>query len=331
VDDPLATIGSFNRQFNITSKEARAIEQVAGLLDDSFVKALDMLTDCRGMVVLTGMGKAGLIAEKISATLASTGTPSLFLHPAEARHGDLGRITDADVVVMLSNSGATEEIVNLLGPVKRIGARIIAITGNGESPLAANCDILLNMGKIEEACPLKLAPSASTTAMLALGDALALAVLNRRRESGTFGIEDYAAVHPGGALGRSLMKVTEVMRSGDAAPVVKEDTTVTEVIKAISDAKAGAAVVVDSKAKITGIFTDGDLRRYLLGEHNVRSDRIADVMVTKFTSLPEDASVADALNIFRNRKIGEIPVVDKSGKPLGMVNLKDISGFEALE
>ena len=315
----------------VLAAEARAIEQVAGLLDDSFVKALDMLTSCSGMVVLTGMGKAGLIAEKISATFASTGTPSLFLHPAEARHGDLGRIADTDVVVMLSNSGATEEIVNLLGPVKRIGARIIAITGNSESPLAANCDILLNLGKIEEACPLKLAPSASTTAMLALGDALALAVLNRRRESGTFGIEDYAAVHPGGALGRSLMKVTEVMRSGDAAPVVKEDATVTEVIETISDAKAGAAIVVDSKGKMTGIFTDGDLRRYLLGEHDVRKDRIADVMVTDFTSLSADASVADALNVFRNRKIGEIPVADKSGKPLGMVNLKDISGFEAME
>jgi arabinose-5-phosphate isomerase len=315
----------------VLAAEARAIRQVADLLDESFVEALDMLTNCRGMVVLTGMGKAGLIAEKISATLASTGTPSLFLHPAEARHGDLGRITDSDMMIMLSNSGATEEIVDLLGPVKRIGAKIIAITGNRESPLANNSDILLNIGKIEEACPLKLAPSASTTAMLALGDALALAVLNRRRESGTFGVEDYAAVHPGGALGRSLMKVTEVMRSGDAAPVVKEDVTVTDVIQAISDAKAGAAVMVNEEGKMTGIFTDGDLRRYLLSEHDVRKDRIGDVMVKDFTSLPAHASVADALNIFRSRKIGEIPVADESGKPLGMVNLKDISGFEAQE
>ncbi len=315
----------------VLAAEARAIQQVVDLLDDSFVKAVDMLTDCRGMVVLTGMGKPGIIAQKISATLASTGTPSLFLHPAEARHGDLGRITDSDVVVMLSNSGATGEIVELVSPVKRIGAKIIAITGDKDSPLGSNCDILLNIGKIEEACPLKLAPSASTTAMLALGDALALAVLNRRRESGTFGIEDYAAFHPGGALGRSLMKVTEIMRSGDAAPVVKENATVTQVIKAISDAKAGAAVVVDAKGKMTGIFTDGDLRRYLLAEHDVRKDRVGDVMVKKPASLSADASVADALNIFRHRKIGEIPVIDDSGKPLGMVNLKDISGFEAQE
>jgi arabinose-5-phosphate isomerase len=315
----------------VLAAEARAIQQVAVLLDDSFIRAVDMLTGCRGMVVLTGMGKAGIIAEKISATLASTGTPSLFLHPAEARHGDLGRITDSDVVVMLSNSGATEEIVDLIGPVKRIGAVIIAITGDKDSPLGSNCDLLLNIGKIEEACPLKLAPSASTTAMLALGDALALAALNRRREDGTFGIEDYAAVHPGGALGRSLMKVTEVMRTGDAAPVVKEDATVTDTIKAISDAKAGAAVVVNSKGKMTGIFTDGDLRRYLLADHDVRKDLIGEVMVKGPTSLAADASVADALNIFTHRKIGEIPITDDSGKPLGMVNLKDISGFEAQE
>jgi arabinose-5-phosphate isomerase len=315
----------------VLAAEARAIQQVADLLDDSFVKAVDMVTGCDGMVVLTGMGKAGIIAQKISATLASTGTPSLFLHPAEALHGDLGRIADSDVVVMLSNSGATEEVVDLIGPVRRIGAKIIGLTGAKDSPLGGNCDLLLNIGKIEEACPLKLAPSASTTAMLALGDALALAALNRRRESGAFGIEDYAAVHPGGALGRSLMKVTEIMRAGNAAPVVKEDATVTEVVRAISDAKAGAAVVVDSKGKMTGIFTDGDLRRYLLEDHDVRRDRIGDVMVTSFTSLPADASVADALNIFKNRKIGEIPVADKSGKPLGVVNLKDISGFEVHE
>jgi arabinose-5-phosphate isomerase len=307
--------------------EAQAIKKVADMLDEEFLKALDLVIDCKGKVVLTGMGKAGLVASKISATLASTGTPSLFIHPAEARHGDLGRITDSDIVIMLSNSGDTEEIVNLIGPVKRIGAKIIAITANAKSPLGSNCDVLIALGDIEEACPLKLAPSASTTAMLALGDALALTALNRRKENGTFGIEDYAAFHPGGALGRSLMKVIEVMRTGDAAPVLSESATVTDAIKAISEAKAGATVIVNSKGVMTGIFTDGDLRRYLLKDHDVRKDRVSDAMVKDPKSLDTNASVADALNIFSKKKIGEIPVTDESGKPIGVINLKDITGF----
>jgi arabinose-5-phosphate isomerase len=311
----------------VLNTEAEAIRKVAGMLNEDFLKAMDMVIGCKGRIILTGMGKAGIVAQKISSTLASTGTPSLFIHPAEARHGDLGRITDSDIMIILSNSGSSEEIVNLIGPVKRMGAKIIGITADSGSPLGSNSDVPLCIGNIEEACPLKLAPSASTTAMLALGDALALAVLNRRMESGTFGIEEYAAFHPGGALGRSLMKVTEVMRAGNAAPVLNEDATVRDAIKAISDAKAGAAVVVNDKGRMTGIFTDGDLRRYLLKEHDVTKDRIADAMIRNPVSLTEDASVADALNIFRNRKIGEIPVTDADGSPVGVVNLKDITGF----
>ncbi len=311
----------------ILKTEAEAIRKVADMLDEGFLKALDMVIACTGKVVLSGMGKPGIIARKISATLASTGTPSLFMHPAEARHGDLGRITDSDIVVMLSNSGATEEIVNLIGPVKRIGVQVIGITGRRDSPLGTNCDVLLHIGEIEEACPLKLAPSASTTAMLALGDALALCALNRRKEDGSFGVEDYAAFHPGGALGRALMKATEVMRTGDRAPALGEETPVRDVIQAISEARAGAAVIVNPQGALSGIFTDGDLRRYLLKKHDVEKDRIGDAMTAKPTCLDEDSSVADALSIFRKLKIGELPVTDKSGKPLGVVNLKDLTGF----
>ena len=311
----------------VLKTEAQAVRKVAEVLDEGFLRALELVTGCRGKVILTGMGKAGIIAQKISSTLASTGTPSLFIHPAEARHGDLGRITDSDVVIMLSNSGATEEVVNLISPVKRIGAKIIAVTASDKSPLGGNCDVLLAIGDIEEACPLKLAPSASTTAMLALGDALALSALHRRTENGTFGIEDYAAFHPGGALGRSLMKVNEVMRTGDAAPVVREDTPVLDAILAITKARAGAAVVVDSKGVMAGIFTDGDLRRYVQKEHDIRKDLIADAMVRSPMSARGDMLVAEALSILRKHKIGELPVVDESGKPLGVVNLKDITGF----
>ncbi len=307
--------------------EARAIEGVAGLLDESFVKAVEMLLGCKGKVVVSGMGKAGIIGRKISATLASTGTPSLFMHPAEARHGDLGRISEPDIVIMLSNSGYTEEIVDLISPVKKIGAKIIGITADAQTPLGGNCDILLPIGHIEEACPLKLAPSASTAAMLALGDALALTALNRRKDEGSFGIEEYAASHPGGALGRSLMKVTEVMRTGDAAPVMAGDSTVVDVVLAITQARAGAAVIVDAKGVMSGIFTDGDLRRYVQKDHDIKKDRIDTAMTRDPKNVGKDTLAAEALSILRKHKIGELPVTDESGKPLGMVNLKDITGI----
>jgi len=315
----------------VIKAEAEAVRGIAGLLDHRFLEALDILLSCKGKVVLTGMGKAGLIAEKISSTLASTGTPSLFIHPAEARHGDLGRISGSDVVIMLSNSGASEEIANLIAPVKKIGAKIIGITAHENSPLGSNCDILLPIGHIEEACPLKLAPSASTTVMLALGDALALTALNRRCENGTFGTEDYAAFHPGGSLGRSLMKVGELMRKGDAAPVMTENSVVIDVVQAITKARAGAAVIVDDKGVMTGIFTDGDLRRYVQKDGDLRTDSIKDAMTKNPKSVSADMLVAEALSILKKYKIGELPVTGENGKPLGMVNLKDITGFGEFE
>lgn len=311
--------------------EAQAVENLIQKLDDSFLRALDMIVECTGKVVLTGMGKAGIIAQKISATLASTGTSSVYIHPAEALHGDLGRVSDSDVVIMLSNSGTTDEIVRLINPVKRIGAKIIGITARSDSPLGSNCDLLLPIGDIEEACPLKLAPSASTTAMLALGDALALTLLNRRKEDGSFGVEEYAAYHPGGALGRSLMKVSEVMRTGEASPVLDESASVKDVILAITRARAGAALIVNSDGVMTGIFTDGDLRRYVQKEHDTSNDRIGDVMVRNPRTAKGDTLAAEALSILRKHKIGELPVIDESGKPLGVVNLKDVTGFGAQE
>ncbi|MCX7704573.1 MAG: SIS domain-containing protein, partial [Planctomycetota bacterium] len=216
----------------VIENESRAVRDVIQHLSEPFVEACKKLASCKGRIVTTGMGKAGIIAQKISATLASTGTPSLFLHPAEALHGDLGRVVEGDVVLILSNSGTTEEVLRLIPPVKRAGATIVSITGDLSSPLARNSDIALCIGKVTEACPLGLAPSASTTAMLALGDALALSILNMRMERGDFSVEEYAQFHPAGAIGREFLKVTEVMRKGEAAPVLSQDATIEEVILA---------------------------------------------------------------------------------------------------
>jgi arabinose-5-phosphate isomerase len=312
---------------DILRTEAKAIESLIERIDENFLRAIDAIISCAGRVVVTGMGKPGIIAQKISATLASTGTPSLFLHPTEAIHGDLGRVLSGDIVLILSNSGETEEIVRLIEPIKRIGAKIIAITGNSHSPLGKNSDIVLDMGEITEACPLRLAPSASTTALLALGDALALTVMQRRTEKGDFTIEDYAAYHPGGSIGRKLLKVTEVMRSGEAAPILTEDATVEDVIVAITRARAGAAVIVSREGKVAGIFTDGDLRRYVRTKHNIHSDRIGDVMTKNPEKIYADKLAAEAHAIMTKFKIGELPVVDQDDRPLGVVNLKDITGI----
>ncbi|MFH1421942.1 MAG: KpsF/GutQ family sugar-phosphate isomerase [Planctomycetota bacterium] len=315
----------------ILKTEVKAIESLIERIDENFLSCINAIISCTGRVVVTGMGKPGIIAQKISATLASTGTPSLFLHPAEAIHGDLGRVLSNDIVLMLSNSGETAEIIRLIEPIKKIGSKIVAITGAQESTLAKNSDILLNIGSIAEACPLKLAPSASTTAMLALGDAVALTVMQRRTEKGNFTIEDYAAYHPGRSIGRKLLKVTEVMRKGEAAPVVTENATVEEAILAITRARAGAAVVIDCNNKITGIFTDGDLRRYVRKQHNIHSDKITSGMTKNPRKIPANKLAAEAHSIMTKLKIGELPVVDDNDVPVGVVNLKDITGINLSE
>jgi len=314
---------------NVIAAEVKATKALVERLDERFAAACRTLLSCGGRVVLTGMGKAGLIARKISATFASTGTPSLYMHPAEALHGDLGRVRAEDVVLALSNSGATGEVVKLLVPMKRLGVRVIAITGEPASPLGEAADVLLEIGDVEEACPLGLAPSASTAAMLAMGDALALTVFQVRLDSGELSAEDFAAYHPAGVIGRKLLKVSEVMRTGEAAPVVGLDATVEETVLAITRGRAGAAVVVDENGRLTGIFTDGDLRRYILREdrRDMRTDRMREVMVRNPKTAKENMLAAEAHAVMKKHRIGEMPVVDEEGRPLGVVNLKDITGM----
>ncbi len=276
-----------------------------------------------GRLVATGVGKAGLIARKVAATFASTGTPSFFLHPAEARHGDLGVLQPVDVVLAFSNSGASEELVALLPSLTHIGAPLIAVVGDTNSPLARHAAAALSIGRITEACPLGLAPSASTTAMLALGDALALTVQRQRN----FTPEQYARFHPGGALGRKLMTCAEAMRSGERVPAVAPSTPVVDCLRAITSARAGSVVLIDSARKLLGIFTDGDLRRVL-----TRGDDPAAVLkspVERFATMPckhvrGGELLQAALRLCSEKKINELPVTNDSGALIGLLDVQDL-------
>ncbi len=305
---------------SVLQAESDAILLVMARLDSAFERAVDLLAACPGHVVVTGMGKPGLIGQKISATLASTGTPSFSLHPAEAIHGDLGRVVKDDVVLALSNSGESEEVVRLIPPIKRVGARILCITGNPASSLATQSDVAINMGPIQEACPLGLAPSASTTAMLAVGDALALAVQRRRG----FDAERYAFYHPGGSLGRSLLRVRELMRTGERNPLVRESATVKEVLKAITAARAGAIIVVEANGLLAGIFTDGDLRRLFDRVGDLSGIAVSEVMTRRPVTIGPDRLASEAARVLQERKIDELPVVDDEGRPLGMLDVQDL-------
>lgn len=306
----------FARQ--VLKAEADAIRSLE--LGKSFESAVKAILACKGHVVATGMGKAGIIAQKVSATLASTGTPSTYLHPAEAYHGDLGRIVKEDVVLAFSNSGETDELIQLVPSIRQIGAKIIAITARADSTLGKGGDLVLPIGKIEEPCPLKLAPSASTTAMLALGDALALCVLNERG----WDESKYAFLHPGGDLGRRLKKVEEIMRTGSRNPVVDENALVKDAVLKITACRAGAVTVVGSSGKLAGIFTDGDLRRAISKNPGVLDEKIKNVM----TRDPKRARAGDlameAAMLMSEKKIDELPVVDGSGKPVGMLDVQDL-------
>jgi len=305
-----------NTARDVIEAEIRALQGLLSRLGDGFTAAVDLLDGCKGRVVLTGIGKAGIVGQKISATLASTGTPSYSLHPVEALHGDLGRIHADDVVIALSNSGETE-VVALLPAVKRIGARIIAVTGDTESTLARHSDVVLCIGDIEEACPLGLAPSASTTAMLAMGDALALTVARRR----SFDKEQYALYHPGGQLGRELMKVEEVMRSLDEFPHVIGDTPVKKVL---DRGRAGAICVIDEDGMLTGIFTDGDLRRRILEEKPFLDKPIADVMIANPKRITMGSLAHEAAKIAKEFGIDDLPVVDAEGRLTGLIDIQDL-------
>jgi arabinose-5-phosphate isomerase len=311
------------RAREVVRLEAQAIAALESRLDGRFSEACAEVLRCEGHVVVSGMGKAGLIGQKISATLASTGTPSIFLHPGEALHGDLGRIRAQDVVLAMSNSGETDELNALVPVARRIGARVIALTGNGESTLAKRADAVLDFGAVEEACPMKLAPTASTTAMLALGDALAMVVLSERG----FDREDYALYHPAGALGRRLMRIAEVMRSGDELPLVRAEQTVSETLITMTQTpgRPGAALVVDEAGVLAGIFTDGDLRRLLQeGRREILDASVSAVMGRDPKSVQAEQLVEEAKRIMQESKVDQVPVVDEAGRAVGLLDVQDL-------
>ncbi|MDP8218112.1 MAG: KpsF/GutQ family sugar-phosphate isomerase [Candidatus Theseobacter exili] len=301
--------------------EASAIKALVERIGESFDQAMDHLLECRGRVIVTGMGKPGIIARKISATLASTGTPSLYVHPAEATHGDLGMIQEEDVIVIISNSGETEEIVKLIPHLKKIGSKLIAMTGNMRSSLASYSDVVLDISVKKEACPLGLAPTASTTVTLAMGDALAMALLEKKG----FRHEDYAFYHPGGSLGkRLLLRVKDIMRTGSSNPIVHKSVLLKETLIAITKAHAGAASITNDEGKLVGIFTDGDLRRNVEKEFEPLNTPIGKLMTSNpVTVLPEELA-EDAYKKMQKRKIDELPVVDKDGCPVGMIDVQDL-------
>jgi len=312
---------SLNRAKEVLKIEYEAVKALIDRLDKSFETAVDIVAGCKGRVVLTGMGKSGFIAQKISATLSSMGSPSLWMHPAEAIHGDLGRVTADDIVIALSNSGQTEEIIRLLPTIKKIGARLISFCGVAESDLAKNSDVFLDIGVKEEACPLGLAPTASTTAMLAMGDALAMTVSEKKGFKET----DYAFFHPGGSLGRRLLlTASDIMRTGEANAVVDEKMLIRDVLFKITKTQSGCAVIVDSKGKVAGIFTDGDLRRHLETDAELTKRPVGEVMTADPFVFDKDKLAYEALRLMRDKKIDEVPVVDSLGKFAGLLDVQDL-------
>lgn len=305
----------------VLETEAAAILALVPRLDERFDRAVELLHDCRGRVILTGMGKSGLICRKVAATLTSTGTAAFFLHPAEAIHGDLGVIQGDDVVLALSYSGETGEILRLLETIRRLGARLIAITGTPRSTLAEAADVALDCGVTEEACPLNLVPTASTTAALAIGDALAMTLLVRKG----FREEDFANLHPGGKIGKRLMRVEALMHAGKHCPTVRATTPMPDVIYEMSSKKLGMTCVVDDGQGLVGVITDGDLRRHMSTDRDILLLKAADVMTRNPVSIKPGILAAEALNIMEQRKITSIVVVDgESDRVAGVVHLHEL-------
>jgi arabinose-5-phosphate isomerase len=308
----------------VIEAEAEAIRAVATIVDDSFSKAVEMIYNCKGACIVTGIGKAGIIGRKISATLASTGTPSHFLHPAEAIHGDLGRLRKDDIVIVLSYGGETDEVTRLINLVKQLEIKLIAITGDSDSTLSKYSNVVLCMGEVSEACPLGVAPSVSTTCMLAIGDALAFTVMKGRK----FSVEDYVRFHPGGSLGSKLMTVEQSMifKPGERLPIAEVTDTVKQILEKTSDVKRhGAVMVVDKDGKLAGIVTDADLRR-LLTKHGQAAFEleVSDIMTADCKKIRADALAAEATAIFHKYRIDELPVVDAANRPVGLIDVQDI-------
>lgn len=314
-------IDILKRAREVLDIEASAIKDLKARIGKDFEKAINLILKIKGRVVVSGMGKTGIIAQKLSATLSSTGSPSLFLHTAEAIHGDLGKVTSDDAVIIISNSGATEEIKQLLPLLKKIGAKVIALTGNTKSILAKYSDAVLDVSVKKEACPLGLAPTASTTATLAMADAMSICLLELKG----FKEKDFAFFHPGGALGRRLLlKVEDIMRKGSANPIVNEEKKVSQVLIKITQARAGCATVVDREGRLKGIFTDGDLRRHLEIDENLSRRKIKEVMTRNPTVVDKEMLAAEAMRILQEKKIDEAPVVDGNRRPVGLLDVQDL-------
>ena len=306
---------------NVLDIEARAVDALKARLDDSFVAACELCMATTGRVVVTGMGKSGHVSNKIAATLASTGTPAFFMHPAEASHGDLGMITSQDLLLAISYSGETAEVVTILPMVKRMGARLLSMTGNPNSTMAQAADVHLDISVEEEACPLKLAPTASTTATLAMGDALAVALLEKRG----FTAEDFARSHPSGSLGkRLLLRVSDVMRTGDRVPAVDAGVTLRDALLEMTDKGLGMTAIVDDQNSILGVYTDGDLRRTLDAGSDILTTTIRDVMHANCKTTSADVLAAEALHLLEEYKITSLLVADDDGKLVGALNIHDL-------
>jgi arabinose-5-phosphate isomerase len=301
--------------------EASAIRSLSGKLNAGFDRAVNIIARCRGRIILTGMGKTGIIAQKISATVSSLGIPSLYLNPAEAIHGDLGRVAAADVIIAISNSGETEEIITMLPLIKKIGVSLITITGNIRSTIARYSDIVLDVSVKKEACSLGVVPTSSTTAALAMGDALAVALIRKKK----IRLKDFAFFHPGGALGKKLiLKVDDIMRKSRGIAIVPESACVKDVLLKVTGAKAGAACVVDTRGRLAGIFTDGDLRRSLEKNKNILDLKVRDVMTRRPLVIRSSTLASEALRLIQQKQIDEIPVVNRRGEPIGVVDEKDL-------
>jgi arabinose-5-phosphate isomerase len=313
--------------------EAQAVLNVLDHLDDNLEKAIAKIVACTGMVIVSGMGKSGIIAQKLSATLASTGTPSHYLHPTEAMHGDLGRIRAEDVLVLMSYSGSTDDVLALAALVRQDGVPVVAITGRPDSHLARICDIVLSVGDVTEACPHNLAPTASTTAMLALGDALALAVMSARN----FSADDFRKRHPGGVLGLQMMAVTDVLRFkvGVNLPLIDDGHTVEAAMAEAAvqaPRRAGALILVDGRGRLSGIFTDADFRRVVVRDGAaVLKKPVREVMTPSPRCLPDSSLVRDAVQMVRELRVDELPVVDGEGKPVGLIDVQDLIALKVIE
>ena len=301
--------------------ESESVAKLKRSINENFVEAVEILYACKGRVIVTGMGKSGLIGKKIAATLSSTGTPSYFLHPAESTHGDSGIITKDDVIIAISNSGETEELLHLLPLIKRFGVKMIALTGNLNSTLSKTSDVTLDIGVEKEACPLNKAPTASTTATLAMGDALAVCLLEKRG----FSEEDFLIFHPGGTLGKGILfTVEDLMITGDKLPIAKESDDFCEVIKLISEKKLGIAILVDDNGAMTGILTDGDIRRTLIKYPQVHSLKAKDVMTLNPKTIKTSELAAKALHLMEKYSITALAITDEDNHPVGILHIHDL-------